>query len=137
MRLILTYVIIVSACISTNDAISHRRYSLEYYQKSAETLHRHRVFLDENDDLVIPTALKEIGLRPTFIYVHGYFSIPSIQHQNAEMYFANKRDADTCCHFFVLDWTAGACWTEYHSAMSRTRTVSNAEFIHFHLSLNR
>lgn len=111
--------------IATSHSVSYREYVFDYYMKSADNIgiERHRLHLDMNDNLVLPSALK-IEARPTFLYIHGYFSLPSVQYKEAELYFQNKRDAASCCHFFILDWSEGACWTEYHIAMLRTRTVS-------------
>lgn len=105
------------------EAVSYREYRFQYYTRANGAQAVHSIALDENDKIQIPTALANAGQRPSFLYIHGYFSIPLVQQRQVDMYFKNKGDADTCCHFFILDWTAGACWTEYHFAIGRTPVV--------------
>lgn len=127
LKRLLSIVCIVWCLIANTHSVSYREYVFDYYVKSpadSEIMDRHRLHLDANDSLVLPPAL-HLDARPTYLYIHGYFSLPSAQHKEAEWYFRNKRDAAACCHFFIFDWSEGACWTEYHIAMQRTRSVSN------------
>lgn len=122
-----TSVVFIALSLFVVESVDYRDYVLDYYTKPTDnnaTLEKHRLHLDIDDNLLLPPALK-IESRPTFFYIHGYFSLPSVQQKEAEIYFQNKKDAESCCHFFILDWSEGSCWTEYHIAMQRTRTVKN------------
>lgn len=71
-------------------------------------------------DVIVPPDY--VASKRTFVYIHGFFSAPSNQFEQVELFYKNI-DSPDCCNFLVLNWYFASIGN-YWNIRKRTPEVS-------------
>lgn len=83
------------------------------------------MFNNPGNNIQIPDSFD--ATKPTYIYIHGFFTFANLQREQTKMFYENI--GNECCNLLLLNWINGANNVVYWHVRKRTEEVKHIKHI--------